>query len=410
MEFIRKYGLLIGSIVALLVLICFALLLIPEFQSPTILQNSGLAAIISTFLGVVMTVAITAMLLDKQAETQGKLLKEQSDTDAQKKKEVKIYEQRMETYSQFIEKMWEIVAKNESDNENEPENSAIYDLLEELQQICFKQLIFFLDNKQIEKIAKQIEEIKNDTTPTKAASEITQILQDSLQDSATKNDDEVCYPLVDLYKVFKRPKSSKNNTESEKNIPAATSSNDSIESITYWHFIMLYEDVQIKAFRENNWVLALIEYGEDWRSWFVQQVKPNDVIFLFQKGGAGYIGAFRALDPPSKILKPEEIGDAKYAEYKEYDIYESIPDGATSASNILVEPIAYNFKGIGYPVVRRRTIERMNDLNAVKFLLNRFNGKDLDENRLIGKGTFDDGTPVKLNENYFSGIIRKNNL
>src|SRR5690606_40346779 len=63
-------------------------------------------------------------------------------------------------------------------------------------------------------------------------------------------------------------------------------------------------------------------------------------------------------------------------EIAKFDIYEGLKDGASLCSNILVEPIAYNFKGVGYYTVRRRTIERMNDFEAVKFLLNRFNGKE----------------------------------
>jgi hypothetical protein len=48
----------------------------------------------------------------------------------------------------------------------------------------------------------------------------------------------------------------------------------------------------------------------------------------------------------------------------------------------------------------------MNDTETVKFLLDRFNGNHLTDDRLIGKGKLDNETPVKLDENYFSGIIR----
>jgi len=66
MKFIKEYSALLIAVIGLLVLICFALLLLPETQMPTILQSSGLVAIISAFLGVVMTVAVTSILLENK--------------------------------------------------------------------------------------------------------------------------------------------------------------------------------------------------------------------------------------------------------------------------------------------------------------------------------------------------------
>ena len=93
---LKKYGSLIITIIGLLILICFALLIIPESQLPTVLQSSGLVAIISAFLGVVMTVAVTAILLGKQAETQEELLKKQSKNESDKDKDIKIYEKKID--------------------------------------------------------------------------------------------------------------------------------------------------------------------------------------------------------------------------------------------------------------------------------------------------------------------------
>jgi len=137
----------------------------------------------------------------------------------------------------------------------------------------------------------------------------------------------------------------------------------------------------------------------------MQQVKPNDVIFLFKRGGSGYVGAFRAKDPSSKILYSEKSKEYSDDDLKNYDIYDGLAGGASLCSNILVEPIAYNYVGIGYQIVRRRTIERITDMEAVRFLLNRFNGNDLDDKMLIGKGKLNDETEVKLDEESFSKII-----
>ena len=340
-------------------------------------------------IGVVITVIITYLLLQGQ-----------TDQEVKRDKDVKIFEQKIRVYSEFTEKMWSMLDDGTVTDEE----------LKELRTICFRRLVFYLNSEQINEIYKQINHIdfENDDTAMKAVGEITHILQNSLNtDKNVKSGD-----LIKLFNSFEKKKFEKqeeteevaNNTEN-----VVLQQQQPTNNIRYWHFNMLYEKQQIEAFKKGNWVLALIEYGEDWRTNAIRQVKPNDVIFLFKRGGSGYIGAFRALDPTSKILE----GGNEYTETEisKYDIYRGLDDGASLCSNILVEPIAYNFKGVGYYTVRRRTIERMNDFEAVKFLLNRFNGKDLNENQLTGKGKLDnDTTLTTLNENYFSEIIRNNNL
>ena len=101
-SFVRKHFSLLLSIIGLLILICFSLLLIPESQMPTILQSSGLVAIISAFLGVIMTVAVTSILLDKQ-----------SIVDQEKNKSMKIFEKKQDIYLAFLEKLQEIIKNDE---------------------------------------------------------------------------------------------------------------------------------------------------------------------------------------------------------------------------------------------------------------------------------------------------------
>jgi hypothetical protein len=329
-------------------------------------------AIISAIIGV----ALTAFAISIQ-------LRQQSDNDAQKKKDIKIFEQKIRVYSEFTEKLWEMFDDAKVTDEE----------LKGLRIICFRKLVFYLNGEQIKELTEQVSAIRD--TSMKAAGEITHILQKGLtSDKSKKPSDLDPSDVIKLFNSFDKPES----------IIQGQITTD----VRYWHFNILDEKPQIKAFKQGNWVLALIEYGEVWRTNLLRQVKPNDIIFLFQRGGTGYVGAFKALDPPSKILEGEKTYSE--VEYAKYDIYEGMPDGATLASNILVEPIAYNFKGVGYYTVRRRTIERMNDLEAVKFLLNRFNGKELDESRRDGQGMLDDGTPITLNKDYFSEIIRKHNL
>jgi len=342
----------------------------------------------SQFFGALIGVVITAIITVF-------LLRGQSAQEMQRDKDVKIFEQKIQVYSEFTEKMWGMF----------DDSKLTDDELRALRDICFRKLVFYLDHKQIMMISEQIESIRD--TSMKAAGEITQILQKHLN----SNNDVTSGVLVKLFNSFDKKKLEENEMSIEDlNTPetANLQQDPSANYIRYWHFNILYEEQQIKAFKDNNWVLALIEYGEEWRTNALKQVKKDDVIFLFKRGGSGYIGAFRALDPPAKIL---EAGKSyTNIEIKKYDIYDGLEDGASLCSNLRVEPIAYNYLGVGYYTVRRRTIERMNDYEAVKFLLNKFNGKELNEEQRVGMGFLDSGNKVELNSDYFVELLKINNL
>jgi hypothetical protein len=272
---------------------------------------------------------------------------------------------------------------------------------EKLKIKCFDQLVFFLTQEEIRQLTgviEQIDKTKSLDLHLKHFYKITQILQNSLR-SGNKQIDALS--LQNLYESF----DNKSKID-EKVIPSTAS-----QVRTFWHFNVLGEE-QIKAFKDGRWFLSLIEYGEEWRTNLLQQVKPDDVIFLFKRGGAGYIGAFQALNPPAKIIKPEEGGYTP-EDVKKYDIYNAVEDGATYVSCIRVEPLAYNFKGVGYWTVRRRTIERINDTAAVKYLINGFNGiftesgnkEDMERRYREGNGKLDETTEVKnLNTKSFEDI------
>ena len=380
------------TIIVLLVLICFSLLLIPESQLPTILQSSSLVAIISTFLGVMMTVAVTAMLLEKQAETQKDLLKNQSEADAQKDKDVKIYEQKIKVYSTFVSTMWNMFANYQ----------ITKDELSTLRNKCFEELVFHLDAAQIQKISDEIEKIDpeaNEDVVQKAIGEITGILQKNLRPDSEKISGGI---LQKMYNSFKIPKDIiQEENDQQNNQNTINQEEESEYQGTFWHFNMLGDEQEI-AFKNSNWVLALIEYSEEWRTNLLKKINPGDIIFLFKRGGAGYIGAFKATG--NKILSATEKNNKQ--DIEKYDIYGGLKNGATLCSNILVEPIAYNYCGVGCKTPRRRTIERMNDGDSVELLLNRFNGNDPDVD-LTGKDKLDENTPIKnLNTKYFSDIIK----
>jgi len=405
-EFIKKYWLILVAIFGLLIIICFALLFISESQMPTF--RSVLIAIISAFLGVLMTVAVTAILLEKQAETQKELLKEQSETESQKDKNIKIYEQKIRVYSEFIKEMWDSFDGNVISN----------DKLIELRKICFNKLVFHLDKEQINKICAEIDNI--DDSGLKAVGEITTILKNSIKEKKEKDIDK--NDLLNLFKVFNK------NENTNKKVPLTEESFEKIETniqqektqiienkviehsinnITFWHF-NTWSNQQIEAFEKGNWVLNLIEYGEEWRTNALKQVQPDDVVFLFRRGGSGYIGAFRVKE--KVILTDEKYENEEYSdeEIQKYDMYGALEDGATYSSNLIVEPIAYNYHGVGYYSVRRRTIERINDLDAVWFLINKFDGNELTDEQKASIGKLDKNKEImNINKEYFNKIAEQ---
>ncbi|MDR1847406.1 MAG: YrzE family protein [Bacteroidales bacterium] len=408
-----------------LLIICSILLYFSEAQIPTISISSGIVAIISALIGVFLTQF---------------LLNGQTDKESQKDKDIKIYENKIEVYSQFTSKMWDILDIFDTGKTIIPEDKLV-----ELRKICFKDLVFYLhDSKQIIYLSEQIRRLPkaNSESAIDAMSKITACLQENIIDSkkgkktANKAGKEfenlyksfyinadikediqmpkgnvliiIWHFLLNLYKSFYIDADKKEDIQIKQEM--ANNDNTQGKNITYWHFNALGEQ-QIQAFKDGNkdgnWFLSLIEYGEDWRTELLKNVKPNDVIFLFKRGGTGYIGAFKVLDTPNKIIEAKEsYNQQEQNDIKKYDIYNGIDDGATLVSCLLVQPIAYNYKGIGCWSVRRRTIERINDDSAISFNLQKFEGNDLSEEQKQGMGKLDENTEVKnLDKEYFTKIL-----
>jgi energy-coupling factor transporter transmembrane protein EcfT len=374
-----------GAIVVIFI-ICFALMFFSEAQIPTIFTSSGIVSIISAFIGVLVTVFVTSIMLGHQ-----------SDTEAQKDKDVEIHKEKIKVFSDITSKLWATINVDKDPNI----------IFEELKDICFDKLIFYLNKNEIIALKETIDAIDanklTESDQTLNISIITNILQNSLDNKQdkklydVKNLKENAQYLNDLYQIFTK----KQKPQEHQNI---SSNMDS--PITFWHFNM-WDDAQIDAFKNDNWILSLFECEEDWRTNLLMQVNAGDVIFLFRRGGYGYIGAFKAKE--TKAYTRDEW-DKLTEKNKNHNIYNAFEmHEATIVSNIIVEPIAYNCEGVGYLTVRRRTIERIYDEEAIKFLLNRFSGNDLEENILAGKGKFDNGNNVKLNDGLLGDTINKFN-
>jgi hypothetical protein len=421
----KKYRIFWCIALLLLIVTGFALIY------PTAFKNSGVVALISAIIGVILTVLITEALLnsqseaqkellDKQSETQRELLQQQSEKETQKDKDIKIYEKKIEVYSEFSSKMWEMFSDIDI-NAQQKMNQ-----LDKLRFESFDKLIFFLSPTKIEELSKVFEEMtkRNGDFDYTSLCKITHILKESLKEEEDKkekkNEEKPIDYLETFYNAFEKRRNDGDEdeetpTNSKENVTEESKEKECKQPLTFWHF-NIWGDQQLAAFKKGNWVLNLIEYGEEnnWRTWKVEnQVQPGDVVFLFRRGGDGYIGAFKVKE--TMVLKQDDYAKGKYTDedIKLYDMYNVMEDGATYSSNIIVEPLAFNFKGIGYRTVRRRTIEKMvNDMGNVKFLFDRFEGNNLDEepHRLEGKDKLDPDTPVKFDEEYLKKLKKQYNL
>ena len=163
---LKKLPLWLGAI-NILFIIFFVLLYISETQIPTVFTSSGIVAIISAFIGVILTVFVTQILLDRQSESQAFLQKEQcvaqqklqEDLQKQKaeherKKEIdtKIFEEKLKTYQTFLAKLCEIVKQEGEDKDIEES---------EIKELIFQISLVRMHTKgeRVEKLFKAISKI-----------------------------------------------------------------------------------------------------------------------------------------------------------------------------------------------------------------------------------------------------------
>ena len=179
------------------------------------------------------------------------------------------------------------------------------------------------------------------------------------------------------------------SNENEIKINNDNSSDSDFLKNCFWHFAMWGAEEQIKSLQDGTYELNLVEYGEEWRTNLIKQVRKDDLIFLFRSGGTGYMGVYRALgwrifefgdndyckETLSMFGESQIVIDSKTdnvqleRDLQRSDIYESREDGATLCSSIIVEPLAFSLNGIENPGgVYRRTISRYDHGYGIKQL------------------------------------------
>lgn len=360
--------------------------------------NIWAVQVLSACLGAVITIIATRLLLSKQSDQQQALMKKQEDVD----KSIKIHEKKIEVYSEFIKAMWNITEDGTLDNK----------ALTTLKNQIFNKLIFYLNDNSLEKL-KEFLLLQTESNKPRVVdfyAQVTNLLREELNEEGEKLKDNT-EQIRDLWNIINNRIGTDNNLEEndvEKdskldNSILNTNDNTQVENkldCETWHFIMLDPELQLQKLPETK-ELSLIEYnGEVWRTNLVRQVKEGDIVFLFRKGGFGYIGAFRAkgwriFDIKAKkeeIMEGqkfnEHTGDKYMSDISKYDIYESDADGADWCANIIVEPIAFKYDGVGNPGgVYRRTISRYYDQYATKLLKMFRNAKDSPSYGMINENT-----------------------
>ena len=391
------YSVLLGiGFVAAILAICFFVFHIPDFWPQL------LAIIASAFLGAGATAWITKSLLKNQQESEEK-----------KKKNIKVFENKIQVYSEFISKMWKTL-----------EDDIITD--EEIRGIrldFFNKLIFYFDDidKLVEKVdgikssykikEEEIDNSKRTQEIIQRFSDITELLRKDVVRGNSKPESE-SKSISNLWNKFGiQPRDSEIEPESNEKMETVSNTlsdtdikvsaqlegnakEDSQRVENAWHF-NAWGDEQFKRIEENlaeskekEIELSLVEYGEYWRTNLLKQVGEGDIIMLFRRGGKGYVGAFEAIGRrifdfekgEEEILYFEEnkprLVDNFDADVEKYDIYKSRDDGATLCSNLIVKRIAYVPEGVGNPGgVYRRTISRY-DSHYVWLLKKRFQEKE----------------------------------
>ena len=368
-----SYLLVVGFLTAVLS-IAFFVFHLPDFWPQV------LAIISSAFLGAGATAWLTNTLLRNQQEG-----------EEAKEKNIRIYEKKLEVYSKFNAMLWSI-----SDKES----------FEKVKDMCMKELIFVISKDKIARLTESLEEgMKNFENIDKAGesyAKITALLREDLQgeavgaetskiifqvyNSISKSQDEI--PSVSNSSATAQENETKDETiKSDWNRPetkAIWTQFDNNE-IQCWHFNAYDVTIQKKALDSGNMLLSLIEYApEEWRTERLKQIQKGDAVFLFNRGGAGYVGLYRATGTivlrteDEKLFMSEDGGQEKeisMADAEKYDIYDAFGDGATFVSDIKVEPILIRNHSRNPIGTMRQTIVRPNPDNVWE-LLKYFDSED----------------------------------
>lgn len=368
---------------AIIIVIVGIFALLPKIFS----SHEMLFQIIAVVLSVLFTAVVTNSLLTAQSES-----------EENKEKNIKIHENRIKAYSSFMQKMWGVL--DDDTILKEEINSLRADLLDNL--------IFYLDNSQLQVILEALEKLYDGVNGDKPSDskkreyiKFATIVADNLKEAVStsvqetkKTDNEQILKLWTIFSNIENQFPDKEEIgetrdtsevlEQPKEQPSEDSTSSPAESISKrlnaqaWHFCG-YGTEQLDYLESGGNELSLVEYGEYWRTDLVKQVKLNDIVFLF-RGNKRYSGAYLAkgwrifvydeqrnveeITSPGiekRVVKEGKVSiDSVATELAKYDIYQSYQDpNSTSCANVVVEELSYFRDGVTNPnTTYRKTISR----------------------------------------------------
>lgn len=365
-----------------------------------VLKENNLAyEICAAVIGVLITAIITALLLDRQSDAQIELRKKEEEAD----KNVKNYERKIQVYSEFISEMClSINDKNGISEENFDKirnkfcgnlllyvNDSYYPMIRE----AFSQ-IEVLDNKKNSEESYDANSCATIRKNQEAFATIVKILQSDLQ--GKNYSDEGRKQLIDLFdKIFDEPAETINEYIPNKSVKSNFTGQ-------FWHMVM-WGKQQFEFFKNINegnspnsqsddCVLSLFEYEESDRTNRLKQVNIGDVVFLYCRGGNGYVGVFKVKgykvfdykdktktfnvsgEPENEKILTELEKDEDIKKYDIYGTYKDVEDEYSDirCADLVVEPLIFCKSGVSYVGgVYRRTISRYPRKRA-KSLIGRF--------------------------------------
>jgi hypothetical protein len=114
-----------------------------------------------------MTVAVTAILLDKQAKAQKELMEKKSESEELKERNVKVFEKKSDLFSNFIEKLWSVL---------ETKNISLEEL-SELTKTVSKDIIPYAKPESSQEILTKLNKIADNANTDKQDIQRAQKLQ-----------------------------------------------------------------------------------------------------------------------------------------------------------------------------------------------------------------------------------------
>jgi len=350
--------------------VLIGIIFIVVFVIATILNLFGLLQSYQQFVAVLLSAAATYVIVVIT-------ISRQSSQQESRDKNIRIYQKKLEVYSKFNALLWSVDDKSDFDK---------------VKDMCMQELIFVISENKIQELTEALKSIKdnfeNEDKVKESYSKITAILRADLkgEDNTFESGHD---KILKVFNAINQNEDINNQTAEINTVHVENKSelkrpeirqiwNDYEESkIQCWHFNAFDVKTQNDALKGGSGFLSLIEYGEDWRTERLKQVKSGDIIFLFNRGGSGYVGLYRATNTivlrvdNGNIYMSMDGAEEKIIsddEAKQYDIYYAIGDGATLVSDIKVEAILtrnHSWNPIG---TMRQTIVRPNADNVWELL------------------------------------------